>query len=207
MNVNFPVLNLPKNPQSAQTCATLRSILSPFCSKGTQLGCMFCLTTLKMCVLHLHMDLARSTLEATDLWRSKNMDGLLRIWGRHASQKCTNPTKMSFCSFLPNGNTAQDRASSPYRLVWDSRAEEEHGSDLPGMLKALRLQKRQDFHACKRSNFGARRAGTGSSSISYIVHGITYSDLDMIFPVPSHIYAGPMFVACQISRDPAGSLS
>jgi hypothetical protein len=48
----------------------------------------------------------------------------------------------------------------------------------------------------------------GFSPNSYIVREVTHSDLDVLYPVPSHnIYAGPMFVACQISRDPAGSLS
>jgi hypothetical protein len=42
---------------------------------------------------------------------------------------------------------------------------------------------------------------------SHIAHEITNVDLDLLFPVPSHVYAGPAFVACQISRDPAGSLS
>jgi hypothetical protein len=47
----------------------------------------------------------------------------------------------------------------------------------------------------------------GFSPNSYIVHEATHSDLDVLFPMPSHIHAGPMFMACQISRDPAGSLS
>ena len=42
---------------------------------------------------------------------------------------------------------------------------------------------------------------------SCIVQEVTNLDLDLLFPVPSHVHAGPMFVACQISRDPAGSLT